>query len=352
MSPAGTNQQAIRLMMVDDSRTFLRMAETCLAGFDSIQVVGTAGDGVDALAKLEALAPDVMSLDLHMPEMGGLEVLESLQKLADPPPVIVVSSQTSRGAEASLEALRLGAIEFILKPVGSLQAFGMEFASRVIMASAQRSAASATTGPAVLGPEIAPSDFDVLLIASSTGGPVALESLLSQIPASFPLPIVIVQHMPVAFTAELARALDKLSPLHVEEARDGLPLRPGHVVLARGGVHLGLSSVGQDVVCQLVDQQPENGCRPAADVTFRAASEQFGRRTLALVLTGMGQDSLEGCRHIKRGGGRVLVQDEASCVVFGMPGSVVRAGLHDAILPLERIPSALARRFSSTEHRL
>ncbi len=358
----------IRVLVVDDAVVIRRLVSDSLTQDPDIEIAGIAPSGEIALARIPQVNPDVITLDIEMPGWDGLETLRRLRKLYPRLPVIMFSTLTERGASATLDALALGANDYVTKPanVGSVTA-GMqrvrdELVPRIKAlcrrppgeslpaAPAAKTVAShaflrdpRATGSLVFGqaPQARP---EVLAIGVSTGGPNALSALISKLPAGLKIPILIVQHMPPLFTRLLAERLGALSSYAGREGANGSTVRPGELWVAPGGFHMKVQRYGDDVRLVTNEDPPENSCRPAVDVLFRSVAEAYGGKALALVLTGMGQDGLRGCGDIREAGGRVIAQDEASSVVWGMPGAVVRAGLADEILPLEQIPAAIVRR--------
>lgn len=344
----------IRVLVVDDSAFMRKALAALLERAPDITVVGTARDGREALELVERLDPDVLTMDVEMPRLNGLEALRTLMRTA-PRPVIMVSSLTQEGAATTVEALAAGAVDFLPKEharvsLGLLQQ-GDELHQKVRAAAASRPALlrrlhRRPTGPrpaAPMGPASAPPEL--VVVGVSTGGPFALQEVLPALPADFPAPIAIVQHMPPHFTRSLAERLDALCALEVREAEPGMRLAPGRVVLARGGLHLTLRRNPLDggLLAALAEEPAELLHRPSVDVLFRSAAEVVGAPTLAVVMTGMGRDGLEGARALRAAGARVLAQDEASSVVYGMPRAVVEAGLAEAALPLDAIAPALER---------
>jgi two-component system chemotaxis response regulator CheB len=345
----------IRVLVVDDSLVIRRVVSEVLNEDEEIEVAGIAANGIIALAKLNHLAPDLVILDIEMPEMDGLETLRQLRQSHPLLPVIMFSSLTEVGAKATMDALALGATDYFAKPAGP---GGLEESRRVIQSQLIpaikdifRSSRKRIVSPAVSAPQlpVAPASFikrriDVVAIGVSTGGPNALMDLFQSLPADFPVPIVIVQHMPPMFTRMLAERLTANSKIVVEEARSGMSLEPGRGYIAPGDYHLILTRVGLKVMTLLNQDAPENSCRPAVDPLLRSVAKVYGANSLALILTGMGQDGLRGCQHLREAGGQILAQDEASSVVWGMPGAVVRAGLADKVLPLALCGSELVQR--------
>lgn len=316
----------IRVLVADDSLFMRQMIIAMLAEDPAIEVVGTAVNGRDVLVRAAELAPDVITLDIEMPLLDGLAALERLMA-THPTPVVMLSALTSEGADATIRALELGAVDFVAKPSGgplpSLDGVARQLIEKVKTAAGVRIRLRHPVHAGV--PQL-------VAIASSTGGPRALPEVLSRLPASLPVPVIVVQHMPAGFTRSLAARLDAQASLSVVEAAGGETPRPGVVYLAPGGCHLILRR-GR---LALDDSPPIGGLRPCADVTFPTLMERFNP-ILAVVLTGMGQDGLVGCRQIKQNGGTVIAQNEDTCVVYGMPRAVVEAGIADVTLPLDRI---------------
>jgi len=328
-----------------------RLVCDALATEPSIAVAGTASNGRLALAKLPQLNPDVVTLDVEMPEMDGLATLVELRKSYPHLPVIMFSAVTERGASATLDAIARGANDYVTKPVG---AGGIEGARRHIAvelvprikAFSRRVHGPASEQGAPVAPLRRPSPLlnaavEVLCIGVSTGGPNALAELIPALPAGLPVPVLVVQHMPPVFTRLLADRLDGCSALEVRECHGDEVLRPGFVYIARGDHHMRVHGSRAEVRLKLDQGPAENSCRPAVDVLFRSAAELFGGGVLAAVLTGMGQDGLRGCELVRERGGRVLAQDQATSVVWGMPGAVARAGLAERVVPLGAMASEL-----------
>jgi two-component system, chemotaxis family, protein-glutamate methylesterase/glutaminase len=342
----------IRVLIIDDAVVIRRLLTDIIGSDPVLEVAGAAATGSIGLAKIPQVNPDVITLDIEMPGLSGLETLAEIRKQYPVLPVIMFSTLTERGAGATLDALALGASDYVTKPsnVGSMTA-GMQavreslvpkikaLCSRVLGGvSAPRPPVTAPrSGPAPVGGRV-----DVLAIGVSTGGPNALAALLPQLPGDLAVPIVIVQHMPPVFTKLLAQRLDKKSALRVAEGHDGARLAPGTAWIAPGDRHMEVVRAGVHVVLRTNGDPPENSCRPAVDPLFRSVATVYGKRSLALILTGMGQDGFRGSEHIHDAGGQILAQDEATSVVWGMPGAV--AGLAERILPLEQLPLEIRRR--------
>jgi two-component system, chemotaxis family, protein-glutamate methylesterase/glutaminase len=350
----------IRILVVDDAVVFRRLVADELGRDPELEVVGTAANGRIALQKMTQVNPDLVILDVEMPEMDGLKTLKELRKTYPRLPVIMFSALTERGAADTLEALHHGASDYVTKPASTAGKAGAQqriqedlipkIKSLCRLGPAQSSAtkkdaaAPAAYRPSMLravGPAIT---ADVVAIAVSTGGPTALAEVLSHLPASFPAPILLVQHMPQMFTRFLAERLNGQTSLTVKEAVDGEPIQPGVVYVAPGDYHLTVRKATGGAVAVLDQEPPQHSHRPAADVLFKSIASTFGPRGLGVVLTGMGQDGLRGSEEITRAGGRILVQDEASSVVWEMGGLVVNAGIADAVVPLAQVAGELQRR--------
>ena len=339
----------ISVLVVDDSVVIRRLVTTVLDEDPDITVVGTAASGRIAINKLAQVAPDCVTLDMEMPDLDGLGTLRELRRTHPRLPVIMFSTLTERGAGATLDALALGANDYVCKPanVGSVPEAIASVRSQLVpkikalcppvLGAAPTLLRRAPSVPLQAGAPAPTGRIDVLTIGSSTGGPDALTSVLPQLPASFPVPVVVVQHMPPVFTRMFAQRLDSKCPLSVKEAEHGDLVVPGRVLIAPGDKHLELKRVGTSVVAQLTSAPPENFCRPAVDVLFRSVAQLYGGNALAVVLTGMGSDGARGAEVLRRAGAEVVAQDEASSVVWGMPGAVVGAGLAHRVLPLDRV---------------
>jgi two-component system chemotaxis response regulator CheB len=335
-------------MLVDDSAVIRGLLGRIIDAESDMHVVGSAPNGSAALALMRHTRPDIVVLDIEMPEMDGLTALPLILAEFPATQVIMASALTTRGARVTMRALSLGAADYIGKPTTLSAVRGIESIARDLVAKVRAlgtparpaSAPERLRSPSVeLGEDR--STPRVLVIASSTGGPNALATVLSQLPEDFPLPILIAQHMPPLFTASLAERLERETRRPCTEGRRGESIDPGHTYIAPGDFHMRVGR-SRDKPILLLDQQPAvNFCRPAADVLLRSAADVFGAGVVALVLTGMGEDGLRGCDAVIRGGGRVLAQDQRSSVVWGMPGAVVAAGFASAVLPLDRIAAQL-----------
>ncbi len=336
-----------RVLVCDDSATVRAMISRILEACPAIRVVAHAADGRAALQALAVHDIDVVVLDIEMPIMDGLTALPKLLALRPGLTVIMASSLTTRGADATLRALRLGAADYVPKPrAGQGDApFGAALTAKILGLTKPRPARSTKRAPTSIGalqpgPRQAPC---LLAIGSSTGGPNALFSLVASLGPRLGVPVIITQHMPAAFTPQLAEHLNRLGGMPCREARDGIPLVAGEILLAPGNFHLLLRAQGGGLRAHLSQSAPENFCRPSVDAMLRSAAEATDGRVLAVILTGMGSDGLEGARSVVAQGGAALVQDEASSVVWGMPGAVARAGLAHAVLPLPQIGPRILR---------
>jgi two-component system chemotaxis response regulator CheB len=374
----------IKVLVVDDSVVVRRLIVDSLTGAPDIEVVGTAANGLLAQAKIDQLKPDAVTMDIEMPQMDGIAAVRELRKRHKQLPVIMFSTLSAAGATATLEALSAGATDYVTKPsnVGSvaesIAAVREQLVPKIHALAGKRrppgpaagrpgAAPPAAARPGAPGPgrpglaparpaapappavarparRGAPGRVDILAIGCSTGGPDALTKVLQALPTDLPVPVVVTQHMPPVFTRMFAERLDRSTPLRVLEAGDGMELAPGTVYIAPGDRHLVLQRRGTATLTQLSGAPPENSCRPAVDVMFRSVAALFGASAFAAVLTGMGYDGRGGAKVLREAGAEVLAQDEASSVVWGMPGAVVGAGLADEILPLDRIAGALIQR--------
>ena len=338
-----------RVMVCDDSVVVRSAITNILQAHEDIEVVARVSNGQAAVDALKQNNVDVVVLDIEMPIMDGLTALPLLLAHSPQLRVIMASSLTTRGAEIAFRALRMGAADTLAKPSSSSlngdQAFGPELVAKVLgLARLGRSERGETSAEATLPHVLRPAGTKaprLLAIGSSTGGPNALFALVQQIGPRFPLPIVLTQHMPASFTPILAQQLDRLG-LPCSEAREGDKLVPGRILLAPGDRHLLIRRGGIGMTAQISDGPPENFCRPSVDPMLRSSCEAADGRVLTVILTGMGQDGLQGSRQVVQAGGSVIAQDEATSVVWGMPGAVTRAGLAHAVLPLSKIGAKLA----------
>jgi two-component system chemotaxis response regulator CheB len=330
-----------------------------------LEVAGTAADGASALEAIKALNPDLVLLDVEMPVMDGLATLRELRRRGYQAPVIMCSSLTQRGARVTIEALASGATDYVAKPAGQAdREAGMRSLAQELVPRIKALTRAAAPEPhAITGARIAPmaanriaaagqvavpgeSPPKVVVIGVSTGGPAALDRVLPVFPSTFPLPVLVVQHMPELFTGILSERLNLRCSLEVREAVEGAPVRPGTIYIARGNWHmevLAAACASAAPTLRLTQGPLENHCRPAVDVLFRSATAVYGGGVLAAVLTGMGSDGLAGSRLLRAAGGTVLAQDEATSTVWGMPGAVTTAGLANGVFPLEAIGAEIVR---------
>jgi two-component system chemotaxis response regulator CheB len=339
----------IRVLIVDDS-AFMRNALTKMLSSDpEITVVGTAWNGLDAIEKVAELKPDLVTMDIEMPRMDGIEALRRIMA-TNPVPVIMVSSLTTEGARSTLDALDLGAVDFVPKNLSDLSVNIVkvreillekvkQIGGRVPGRSRPSRAASAPAVPAPVRSGYGTGRrIGIVVIATSTGGPKALQNIIPKLPKDLSVPMIVVQHMPPTFTGPFAQRLNEISALTVKEAEEGEPLRPGVVLVAPGRGHLSVRRARPgECVVTVSENRPDLIYRPSADVMMSSVAEMYPGRALGVILTGMGNDGEKGMRAIKSSGGRTLAQDEATCVVYGMPRAVVEAGLADKVAPIEEV---------------
>ena len=328
----------IRVLVVDDSAFVRKAVGRMLATADDIEVVGYAKDGVEGLELARQLKPDVVTLDVRMPRLGGLETLERLMA-EQPLPVLLMSTLTQEGAEVTLRGLELGAMEFVDK--SSVQPMSMlsladELVTKIRALGGARVRSRPQPKPA---PVKAPGRVTAqcVVIGASTGGPAALQAVVSGLPAAFPAAVVIVQHIPRGFSRSLAERLDARSAIPVREARHGDAVEPGQVLLAPAGIHTRIVRAGSGIEVALEEEPSEALHRPSVDVLMLSAADVYGARALGVVLTGMGSDGTEGLRAIRERGGLTLAESEETCVIFGMPKAAIDAGVIERTLPLDRI---------------
>lgn len=349
---------SIRIIMADDSAAVRQMVSSTLAKRHDIEVLGVARNGREAISLIAQDKPDIVLLDVEMPIMDGIDTLKQIRRTDRKTPVLMFSSLTVKGGEATLDALSCGASDYVAKPTGmttpqqAIDYLNAELVPKIrLLVTHRANGSSHTTRAAAVRPfsmpvarkATHPGDVDVIAIGASTGGPNALADIISKLPADLGVPVLIVQHMPPLFTKLLAERLDRISGLNVTEARHGSVIRPGQVFVAPGDQHMLIRRDKCEYRVELSDAAPENSCRPAVDVLFRSVAEVCGERSLGVVLTGMGRDGTEGCRRLSKRGAAVLAQDQASCVVWGMPRAVAEEGLAHKILPLSEIASEMKR---------
>ncbi|MCA1792363.1 MAG: chemotaxis response regulator protein-glutamate methylesterase [Desulfotignum sp.] len=365
-------------LVVDDTIVYRKIVGDILKKIPGIEVVGTANNGKIALSKIKTLQPDLITLDIEMPEMTGIEVLQQLQGRTTAPKVIMVSTLTRDGSEMTIKALELGAFDFIPKPEEGTMAQNLarvkealtpiittiksqkDIARNIRGKITHRQALRSQTRRTRTAPELQPrsesatyaparrrirSTSEIVGIGISTGGPNALTKMVPMLPADFKAPILIVQHMPPMFTASLANSLNNKSPLTVKEAQDGDILAAGTVYIAPGGKQMKIvaGSDGISRKIKITDDPPENSCKPSVDYLFRSIAQYYVGRSTAVIMTGMGSDGSKGLIRIKENGGIIIAQDEASCTVFGMPKQPIETGLADVIAPLNMIAGEIVK---------
>jgi two-component system chemotaxis response regulator CheB len=335
----------VRVLVVDDSAYVRKVIKQMLSRSPFIEVVGTARSGEEALEMVQELRPDVLTVDLIMPGMGGLGFIRN-QMARSPVPVVVVSI-AGETSQLVLDALDAGAIDFVQKPSALASEKVFEMSDELV--GKVKTAGTVQLGVSKISLPIAPvpshsgkSDFQIVVIGISTGGPQALKYLVPRFPANFSVPIAIVIHMPAGYTELYAKRLDELSPLHVIEAQEGTPVKAGSVLIAPAGRHLTFNRSGSEVVAHLDARPLDTLHRPSVDVLFRSAAGTFGKAVLGVVMTGMGEDGKSGAEMIKAKGGVVIAEAEQSCIVFGMPRVVIEAGLANRVVPLERMAEQIS----------
>jgi two-component system chemotaxis response regulator CheB len=348
------SSEKLRVLVVDDSAFMRRLTSQIIDDSGEFAVAGTARNGYDALKQIHELNPDIVTLDVDMPELDGLGALGYIMS-ETPRPVVMLSAGTTNGGHtATLRALELGAVDFVLKPSGAISLDLRTISERLL--SALRGAASANMGglrmlarPAVdglAGKVDAVSRVDratrAVVVASSTGGPRALSAIVPQLPRGLAAAVLIVQHMPAGFTKSLAQRLDTVSPIRIDEAEDGEPVVHGRVYLAPGGFHMTVRDNGEGPAIALDTSPSVWGVRPAADLLFRSAAALFGASTVAVVLTGMGRDGAEGTRVVREAGGLALIQDRESATIFGMPQAAIQCAGADRVASLQDIGTVIA----------
>ena len=350
--------ERIRVLVVDDSALMRKLIPAILARESSIEVVGTAMDGAFALKKIEELQPDVVTLDLDMPRMDGMETLRLIMRRA-PLPVILFSTHSKEGGYATLKALALGAVDFLAKPkdaaAGHLEQIADQLVAKIKVA---KRAAGRKLPAAVIEDKPAPKKGTraslpprrIIAIGISTGGPNALQFVLSQIPADFQSTIIVVQHMPEGFTEMFAKRLDECCAMEIQEARSGDLLLAGRVLICPGNRHIMVRRMPRGDMAVLSDGPPVNGHRPSADVLFHSVSQEFGLTAVGVLMTGMGDDGAEGLGAIKAAGGMTIAQSEDTCVVSGMPHAAIIKGYANRIIPLDGVAAFLMSNYGSARN--
>lgn len=344
----------IRVLVVDDSAFFRRRIADLLKSDPGIEVIGFAGDGLSAVKETNRLKPDVITMDVEMPVMDGISAVKRIMK-ENPTPVLMFSSLTHEGARATLDALDAGAVDFLPKQLdqtsGSMtvntlarrvHAIGMRSSKRRLGSVIRPTARPVVQRPATEAP-VRRGNYKLVAIGASTGGPVAIQSLLATLPGNFPLPVLLVVHMPASFTPAYAERLNSQCRISVKEAADGDVLQPSQAYLAPGGKQMVLEQSGSRTVIRIKESASGQTYRPSVDVTFGSAARVYAKGVLAIILTGMGADGKQGAQLLKQGGSTIWSQNEESCVVFGMPQAVEKAGISDRVLPLKDIGPMLGK---------
>jgi two-component system chemotaxis response regulator CheB len=352
------NSNPTTVLIVDDSALYRQSIHNVLRDIKEVKVVGVANNGVEALEKIEKLAPDLLTLDVQMPDMDGIEVLRQIKRRGLPSGAIMVSSLTAEGAQVTTDALLEGAFDFVLKPSSQdsssnrrqlRDALAEKIAAyrgssstrgRFHRSLARRPVAAGDVVEAAPAPQAA---CRAVILVASTGGPEALKLVLPRIPAEFPVPVLVVQHMPAQYTSSLAARLDPMCELHVLEGRDAMEAIGGQIIIAPGARQMKVQCDGAKMLVRVTEDPPENGVRPAADFLIRSVCSVLGGNALVVIMTGMGKDGLRGCQQLKQAGGHVFAQHRDDCVVYGMPKAVIDANLADRILPLGKIAPAMVR---------
>lgn len=351
-----------RIVAVDDSALFRTLLRNVIADIPDCELVECIADSSLAAERIAALQPDLVTLDVEMPLVNGIEVLRELKRRRVPVNVIMISRFTTKGAQVTTDALIEGAFDFIVKPAtgNPSQTRAQLLAELTQRIDALRETSRPSKPPALQTPpspsprrlEFGPTNWGAVIIGCSTGGPDALARIVPELPAHLPVPIIIVQHMPERFTASLASRLDEASQLRVAEAQDGMLLQAGQVLIAKGGSHLAFQRTHSErIVVELNSDPHECSCRPSVDYTLRSAFNAFQKPLIAAILTGMGRDGTLGCQLIREHGGYILAQDAPGCTVFGMPKAVIQSGAADEVVSLENIPNAIIRLFHTRTNR-
>jgi two-component system chemotaxis response regulator CheB len=352
------NSNPTRILVVDDSALYRQSIQNVLRDCADVSVVGTAKNGVDALEKICKLDPDLLTLDVQMPDMNGIELLNEIRRRKLRPKSIMVSGFTSEGAQVTTDALLEGAFDFVLKPSGNnaeanrqslkesleqkISAFRESTARRKPQIRTTENRQTVSTYVTDVA-QVAKSACRAVIIGTSTGGPTTLKNVLPKLPVGLPVPILIVQHMPSQYTRSLAQRLNEACPYEVVEASDMMEINAGQAYFAPGGKQMKLVRIDSRLRVRVTDDPPENGVRPSVDYLIRAASEVLNGAALAVILTGMGRDGLAGCQQLKQHGGFVFAQSQDDCIVYGMPKAVIDEGLADRILTSGKIAPAIVR---------
>jgi two-component system chemotaxis response regulator CheB len=347
----------IKVLVIDDSALMRKMISDILNSDSRITVIGTAYDGVDGLEKVRALKPDVVTLDVEMPRKNGVETLEDIMKTC-PTPVIMLSSLTQEGAQITLKAFSLGCVDCVGKPSGTISLdiaeVGKEIVEKVVVASTANIKYAAKIGSEfrntmpMIGASFRNKKREILVVGASTGGPIALQKVLSSIPANFPVPIAIVQHMPLNFTASFAERLNSVSQLNVVEGFDGLELSSGMAAIAPSGKHMLVKRKNEGIVCNLSDAPSVLSVKPAANILFLSAADEFSGGVVGVILTGMGKDGTDGAIALQEKGAHIIAESQETCIIYGMPRAAIEAGVVNQVLPLQDIAGAMIKSVGGT----
>ena len=359
--------ETIRALIVDDTIVYRKIVGDILKEIPGVEVVGTANNGKIALSKIASLQPDLITLDIEMPVLNGIEVLQALKNQSTPPVVIMLSAQTQQGSEMTIKALELGAFDFVAKPGEGRMAESMQKVKNAILPildalrrhKATRLKIRERIKSRPLAREISShnppsvtlrrnrgcSKSEIIGIGISTGGPNALTRMIPMLPANLRAPVLIVQHMPPMFTASLASSLNNKSQLEVKEAENGDAIEPGRVLIAPGGKQMKImtSADGMTKKIKITDDPPENSCKPSVDYLFRSIARHYRGRSTGVIMTGMGSDGSKGLVQIKETGGTVIAQNEETCTVYGMPKEPVESGIADVVVPLDEIAREIVK---------
>lgn len=353
-----------KILIVDDSALYRQSIQNVLREVPDASIVGVAKDGVEALRKIEELEPELLTLDVQMPDMDGIQVLREIKRRRLPVKAIMVSSLTSEGAKVTTDALIEGAFDFILKPVGSdsqenrktlqesLSSKLATFRESVGHRKRRRLVRSPSVSDSGNVLEVSPAPkaaCQAIILGASTGGPEALKAVLSKLPGNLAVPVLVVQHMPPKYTLSLAARMNEICPLNVSEAKDGAEVSVGNVLIAPGGTQMSMRRRRDSMLVEVTDDPPENGVRPSVDYLLRSAVNATDGNALAVIMTGMGRDGAEGCKLLKGAGGQVFAQHQDDCVVYGMPKAIVDLELADRILPLGKIAPAIVRHIKRSQ---
>lgn len=357
----------IKALVIDDTIVYRKIVSDVLKEIPGVDLIGTANNGKIALSKIASLKPDLITLDIEMPEVNGIEVLQALKNFPDPPVVIMLSTLTQQGSEMTIKALELGAFDFIAKPDQGKMAENMQKvrdALLPIIHTLKRQKETKykiherlktkplpikdiTNKPpiATISRPITRSKSEIVGIGISTGGPNALTKMIPMLPANLKAPVLIVQHMPPMFTASLANSLNNKSSLDVREAKNGDIIEPGKIFIAPGGKQMKIiaGADGLTRIIKITDDPPENSCKPSVDYLFRSIAQHYVGRSTGVIMTGMGSDGSKGLAQMKNNGSFVIAQDEASCTVYGMPKEPIESGIADVVVPLEKIAEEIVK---------